>query len=138
MHQIWAQNNPYYLLTSIINFNYSIPFSICHNTTKGKELFSLKGTTYVLSSDWWIIGLTPLQTTTSLSVKKKYLVLVLWCLTPLSTIFNLHVYHAWQSVLLVEETRVPGEKHQPVVSILIIPFHSVFVTIQQRERNYFL
>ena len=59
MHQIWAQTNPY--LTSIINFNYSIPFSICHNTTKRKELFSLKGTTfvYVLSSDWWIIGLTP-------------------------------------------------------------------------------
>ena len=48
-------------LTSIINFNYSIPFSICHNTTKRKELFLLKGTTfvYVLSSDWWIIGLTP-------------------------------------------------------------------------------
>ena len=48
-------------LSSIINFNYSIPFSICHNTTKWKELFSLKGTTfvYVLSSDWWIIGLTP-------------------------------------------------------------------------------
>jgi hypothetical protein len=47
--------------TSIINFNYSIPFSICYNTTKQKELFSLKGTTfvYVLSSDWWIIGLTP-------------------------------------------------------------------------------
>jgi hypothetical protein len=24
-------------------FNYSIPFSICHNTTKWKEFFSLKG-----------------------------------------------------------------------------------------------
>ena len=48
-------------LTSIIDFNYSIPFSICHNTTKQKKLFSLKGTTfvYVLSSDWWISGLTP-------------------------------------------------------------------------------
>jgi hypothetical protein len=34
-------------LTSIINFNYSIPFSIFHNTTKRKELFSLKGTTFV-------------------------------------------------------------------------------------------
>jgi hypothetical protein len=38
------------------NFNYSIPFSIFHNTTKRMELFSLKGTT-VLSSDWFI-GLT--------------------------------------------------------------------------------
>jgi hypothetical protein len=48
MHQIWAHNNPDTVyLTSIINFNYSIPFSICHNTTKWKELFSLKGTTFV-------------------------------------------------------------------------------------------
>ena len=50
-------------LTSIINFNYSIPFSIFHNTTKRKELLSLKGITfvYVLSSDWWIIDLTPIH-----------------------------------------------------------------------------
>jgi hypothetical protein len=33
--------------TLIINFNYSIPFSIIHNTTKWKEIFSLKGTTFV-------------------------------------------------------------------------------------------
>jgi hypothetical protein len=40
-------------LTSIISFNHSIPFSSFHNTTKWKELFSWKGTTfvYVLSSD---------------------------------------------------------------------------------------
>ena len=43
MHQIWAQNNPY-IFNFIINFNYSILFSICHNVTKRKELFSLKGT----------------------------------------------------------------------------------------------
>ena len=53
INQIWDQNNPY---TCNFNyqFNYSIPFSICHNTTKWKELFSLTGTTfvYVLSSDW--------------------------------------------------------------------------------------
>jgi hypothetical protein len=36
----------------------------------------------------------------------------LWCLMPLSTIFKL----LWQPVLLVEETRVPGEIHQPVAS----------------------
>jgi hypothetical protein len=41
-------------LTSIINFNYSIPFSIFYNTTKRKEIVSLKRATfvYVLSSDW--------------------------------------------------------------------------------------
>jgi hypothetical protein len=50
-------------LTSIINFNYSIPFSIFYNTTKRKELLSLKETTfvYVLSSDLWISSLTPVQ-----------------------------------------------------------------------------
>ena len=34
----------------------------------------------------------------------------LWCLTPLSTIFQ------WQSVLLVEETGVPRENHWSVTS----------------------
>ena len=39
----------------------------------------------------------------------------LWCLTALSTIFQLLL---WPSVLLVEETRVPGENHQPDASHL--------------------
>ena len=37
----------------------------------------------------------------------------LWCLTPLSIIFQL--YHSW-SVFLVEKTRVPWENHRPAVS----------------------
>jgi hypothetical protein len=35
----------------------------------------------------------------------------LWCLMPVSTIFQLY-----RSVLLVEETRVPEENHRPVIS----------------------
>ena len=34
----------------------------------------------------------------------------LWCLTPLSTHISVIL---WQSVLLVEETGVPGENHLP-------------------------
>jgi hypothetical protein len=33
-----------------------------------------------------------------------------WWLTPLSTIFSVT---SWRSVLLVEETGVPGENHRP-------------------------
>jgi lipoprotein signal peptidase len=57
---MWAQNNPY-TFNFNYQFNYSIPFSICHNTTKWKELFSLKGTTFMfLALIGWITGLTPI------------------------------------------------------------------------------
>jgi len=47
---------------TIANFVCAITFNIFQNTTKRKKPFSLKRTTfvYVLSSDWWISGLTPI------------------------------------------------------------------------------
>ena len=39
------------------------------------------------------------------------LMLGLWCLMPLSTIFQLNM---WWSVLFVEETGVPAENDRPV------------------------
>ena len=39
----------------------------------------------------------------------------LWSLTPFQQDFS-YVVISWLSVLLVEETRIPGENHQPVAS----------------------
>jgi hypothetical protein len=39
----------------------------------------------------------------------------LWCLMPLTTIFQLYLT-VWWSVLLVEETGVASENHQPVAN----------------------
>jgi hypothetical protein len=55
---------------------------------------------------------------------------------PLSTIFQL-----WRSVLLVEETGVPGEKHKPVASHWQTLSHTadlfgVFILCQHFEISY--
>jgi hypothetical protein len=46
------------------------------------------------------------------SEQTEVLLIGLWCLTPLSTIFQLYL----ESVLLVEETGVPRENRRPVGS----------------------
>jgi len=50
----------------------------------------------------------------------------LWCLTPLSTIFQLY---RGGRFLLVEETGVPGENHQPVTGKLYLIMLYLFTVI---------
>jgi hypothetical protein len=53
-------------------------------------------------------------------------------LTPLSTIFQLY---RWRSVLLVEETRVPGENHQPVDVHWQTLWHNVVSSTPHHEQG---
>jgi hypothetical protein len=58
---------------------------------------------------------------------KSFRGLGLWCLTPLNSFNNISVI-SWQSVLLVEETGVPGENHQPVASYWQTLSHNVVLS----------
>jgi len=65
---------------------------------------------------WQHCGTNALSTTCTEVRCGKYnfvCLFVLWCLTPLSTVISVI---SWLSVLLVEETGVPGENHRPVAS----------------------
>ena len=42
---------------------------------------------------------------------------------------------SWMSVLLVEESRVSGKKHQPVASYVLILSHNVVSSTPRRERD---
>ena len=55
----------------------------------------------------------------------------LWCLTPLSAIFQLYR----ESVLLMEETGVPGENHRPATSQLQTLSHNVVSSTPRQERD---
>jgi len=49
--------------------------------------------------------------------------------------FNNITVILWQSVLLVEETRVPGENHQPVTSNWQTLSHNVVSSTLHHERG---
>ena len=94
-------------LASIINFNYFISFSIFHNTTKRKDVFSLKGTTFVISSDWWISELTinVYQVICNRSAFLSGSVTLCTQNVKYNVLLSLKC-KSWRSVLLVEETAV--------------------------------
>ena len=63
----------------------------------------------------FIITLTQKQIDHSKGMFELKLALVGWFMVFTATLKNISVI-SWRSVLLMEETRVPGENHRPVAS----------------------
>ena len=57
-----------------------------------------------------------------------------WCLTSLSTIWPVK---SWRSVLLVEETGIPGENHRPVASHWQTLSHSVVSSTPRLSSDWY-
>jgi hypothetical protein len=51
----------------------------------------------------------------------------------LNVTFNKMSVKSWRSILLVEETRVPGENHRPAVSHLQSVLHNVVSSTPRHE-----
>ena len=65
---------------------------------------------------------------------KTLMTVVLWFMAFNATFNNISVI-SWLSVLLVEETRVSGENHRPVVSHRQTLSHSVVSSTPRHERS---
>jgi hypothetical protein len=63
------------------------------------------------------------------------LVLRVMGLTVFNATFNNISVISWRSVLLVEETGVPGETHRPVTSYLQTVSHNVVSSTPSHERD---
>jgi hypothetical protein len=70
----------------------TIPFSICHNTTKWKELFSLKGTTMFLALIGWITGLTHIEHCVHLPFMLKVIGVYIYIYIYTHTHTRMHTY----------------------------------------------
>jgi hypothetical protein len=65
----------------------------------------------------------------------SYTVMVKVKVMVFNTTFNNVSVILWQSVLIVEETRVPGENHQPAASQLQTSSHNVVLSASRHEWN---
>jgi hypothetical protein len=111
-------------LSANVNINYRFPikvyYCICTYQNRNKSWKPEWNSKHILASMIYFLN--------------EYVILGslgLWCLTPLSTIFQLY----YGSVLLVEETGVPGEKHWPVASHWQSLSHNVVSEYSSPERD---
>jgi hypothetical protein len=63
-----------------------------------------------------------------------YFFLLVWFMVFNATFNNILVI-SWQSILLVEETRVPGENHRPIASHWQTLLHNVVSSTPRHERG---